>query len=196
MKNIFLAIITLFVAVDAIGLLPLYISLTNGLNTIEKKRIIFRSMVTAVCLAVLFVFAGKIVFDYLGISIGDFMVAGGLILFCIAIMDILQAQKESRIHSDDLGVVPLGTPLVAGPAVMTALLIIIQQYGLKATMVSIIFNIVLAGLIFRMEVLIIKLIGESGARALSKITSLLLGAFAISMVRRGIEYIIKCGFGK
>jgi len=78
-KNIFLACISIFVAVDAIGVLPIFVSLTDGIERDDKVRIIYQSMITALCLAVGFVLLGKVIFHFLGITIGDFMIAGGAI---------------------------------------------------------------------------------------------------------------------
>jgi multiple antibiotic resistance protein len=88
-RNILLSFISIFVAVDAIGVLPIFVSLTEGIERSERAKIIVQSMLTALCLAVGFIFLGKVVFRILGITIGDFMVAGGAILFCLAITDII-----------------------------------------------------------------------------------------------------------
>ena len=188
-KNLLLAFIPIFVAVDAVGVLPIFVSLTQGLKKEEKLRIIFQSMLTAICLAVGFIFLGKIVFKLLGISLGDFMVAGGAILFCIAIMDIINPGKKRRIPSNELGAVPLGTPLIVGPAVLTTSLIIIGEYGLYATLFSVLANVILAGIIFSLSGILIRILGEAGSKALSKITSLLLAAIAIMMIRKGVAQI-------
>ena len=97
LKDILLAFIPLFVAVDAIGVLPIFVSLTEGLGKAEKSKIIIQSMLTASLLAIGFIFVGQLVFKLLGITIGDFMVAGGALLFCIAIRDLVSSTKESRI---------------------------------------------------------------------------------------------------
>lgn len=190
MKNIFLAFIPIFVAVDAIGVLPLFVSLTSGLEREERKRIIYQSMITAICLAVGFIFLGKAVFKLLGITVGDFMIAGGLILFCIAIIDVINPAKKRRISSKDLGAVPLGTPLIVGPAVLTTSLIIIEEYGLYATLISVVVNVLLAGMLFSFAGILIRVLGEAGSKALSKVTSLLLGAIAVMMIRKGIAQFI------
>ena len=143
-------------------------------------------MVTALGLAFGFIFLGKAVFRVLGITMGDFMIAGGLILFCIAIIDILRHEKSRRIPSQELGAVPLGTPLIVGPAVLTTSLMIIPAYGIGATLISVFINVFLAGVIFSFSEILIKALGEAGAKALSKITSLLLAAIAIMMIRKGI----------
>ncbi|MDI6703269.1 MAG: MarC family protein [bacterium] len=188
-KNLLLAFIPIFVAVDAVGVLPIFVSLTQGLKKEERSRIIFQSMLTAICLAVGFIFLGKIVFKLLGITLGDFMVAGGAILFCIAIMDIINPGKRRRIPSNELGIVPLGTPLIVGPAVLTISLIIIGEYGLCATLFSVLANVILAGIVFSLSGVLTRFLGEAGSKALSKITSLLLAAIAIMMIRKGLAQI-------
>jgi len=190
LNQIFLALIPIFVAVDAIGIMPMFVALTDGLTVLEKRQVIIRSMVTAILLAVGFIFVGKAVFRFLGISIGDFMVAGGAVLFCIAITDILNPVKERRNPGDDLGAVPLGTPLIVGPAVLTTSLLIITEYGLIATLISVVANILLAGVIFHFSSQLMTVLGKAGTKALSKIFALLLSAIAVMLIRRGIEQFL------
>lgn len=192
--NILLAFIPVFVAVDVIGLLPVFLSLTEGLSKQERSKILFQSILTALCLALGFIFLGKAIFKLLGITIGDFMVAGGAILFCLAMFDLLNPDKQRRIPAKELGVVPLGTPLIVGPAVLTTSLIIIDEYGLVATLVSVIANLLLVGIVLSGAEGLIKILGENGSRALSKVTSLLLAAIAVMMIRKGILQILQMAY--
>jgi len=184
-KDVFMAFIPLFVAVDAIGILPIFVSLTHGISKKEKSSIIIQSVITALCIAVIFVFLGKSIFGFLNITIGDFMIAGGIVLFCIAIIDILNPEKRRRIPSKKLGAVPLGTPLIVGPAVLATSLIIIDEYGLIATLISILVNIILAGIVFSFSHILIKMLGEAGSNALSKVMALFLAAIAVMLIRKG-----------
>lgn len=186
LRNILLSFIPIFVAIDAVGVLPIFVSLTEGIEQKQRIKVIIQSMFTAVCLAVGFIFLGNWVFRVLGITMGDFMVAGGAILFCLAITDIINPLKKRRIPGQELGVVPLGTPLIVGPAVLTTSMVIISQYGLFATLISVIVNILLAGIIFGLSSVVMKVLGEAGSKALSKITSLLLAAIAVMLIRKGI----------
>ncbi len=186
LTDILMAFIPVFVAVDAIGTLPILTALTQGLERRQKDRVILQSMLTALCLAVGFVLVGKLVFKALGITMGDFMIAGGVILFCLAIIDIVNPIKRRRVPDSNLGVVPLGTPLLAGPALLTTSMLAISEYGVLATLISVVANILLAGLLFRFSLLLIKLLGEAGAKALSKVSSLLLAAIAIMLIRKGL----------
>jgi len=190
LRNTLLAFIPLFVAVDAVGLLPVFVSLTQGLDRAEKRRVITQSTLTGGLLSVAFIFLGRAIFRLLGIAMGDFMIAGGVILFGIAILDILSPAEEGRRPSADLGAVPLGTPLIAGPAVLTTSLAIIQEYGLLPTLLSVVINIALCGVLLGLSGVLLRFLGRPGSKALSKITSLLLGAIAVMLVRKGLMELL------
>jgi len=190
LKNILLAFVPIFVAVDALGVLPIFISLTEGIKKRDKKKIIIQSVITAGFIAFGFLFLGKAVFKMLGISVGDFMVAGGALLFVISINDILNPMKKRHATPQSLGAVPIGTPLIVGPAVLSTSLILLETYGVVPTLISLILNVILAGIIFSFSEGLIKILGEAGSRALSKIMSLLLGAIAVMMIRKGVIRII------
>lgn len=191
-QNTLLAFIPVFFAVDAIGVLPIFVALTQGVKRKEKARIIFQSMVTALCLAIGFIFLGKGIFRLLGITMGDFMIAGGAILFCIAILDILRPGGRKKTSIKELGAVPLGTPLIVGPAVLTTSLVMIGEYGVSSTLVAVFLNVLLAGSVFYLSEYFIKVLGEAGTKALSKITSLLIAAIAIMLVRKGVmSYLVR-----
>ena len=190
LKNILLAFIPLFVTVDAIGTLPIFIALTKDLRPLERKRIIIQSIFTAWCLAFGFVFLGKAVFRLLGITMADFMIAGGVILFCIAMVHLIRTDKPRPLPMEELGAVPLGTPLIVGPAVLTTSMMMVDQYGLGATLISVILNISLAGFLFWQSDSLMKILGKAWASALSRVMALLLAAIAVMMIRQGVFLII------
>jgi multiple antibiotic resistance protein len=190
LKNIMLSFIPLFVAVDAVGVLPIFASFTADLEQKERTKIIIQSMLTAAGLAIGFVLVGRIIFRFLGIAMGDFMIAGGAILFCIAIIDLINPTKERRIPGSELGAVPLGTPLIAGPAVLTTSMVSLSQHGFLPTIISILANIAIAGLLFRATSVLMSFLGETGVKVLSKIFSLLLAAIAVMLIRKGLEQLI------
>ncbi len=189
LKTFGLAFIPIFVAVDALGVLPFFISFTESLKKAQRVCIIRDSMITAAAIAVVFIFIGKSAFRFLGITVYDFMIAGGLLLFIIAINDLLRVEKIRQSRAQTLGVVPLGMPLIVGPAVLTTSLIMMDTYGLFPTLSSVILNILIAGLIFSLADRIIKLIGKGGTKAVSKVASLVLAAIAVMMMRKGIVHI-------
>ncbi len=190
LQSILLSFIPLFVAVDAIGVLPIFVSLTEGMEEKARTKVIIQSMCTATGLAIGFVLVGKLIFKFLGITIGDFMIAGGAILFCLAIIDMVSATKERRIPGPELGAVPLGTPLIAGPAVLTTSMLVVSQHGIVPTVISLVANILLAGLLMKLSSSLMSFLGEAGSKALSKITSLLLAAIAVMLMRKGLELFL------
>src|SRR3984885_13658730 len=113
-NEILLVFIPMFFTVDPIGILPIFASLTQGLSPQEKRLIILQSLITASLVAVGFIFLGKMVFHFLGITMGDFMVAGGVILFCLGMVDLIVQGETRRGVASELGAVPIGTPLVVG----------------------------------------------------------------------------------
>lgn len=189
LKNYFLAIVPMFVAIDAIGMLPIYMSLTRGLNNYQKTRLVQRSILTALGVALAFLFVGRWVFWVLGITISDFLVAGGAILFILSIRDMASFSKSSKITDEALGIVPLAVPLIVGPAVLTTSLILLNAYGIYVTFFSIVFNIMFCGVVLTFANRLSKLIGEAGSMTLSKIFSLLLGAIGVMLMRRGLQDI-------
>ena len=190
LKNFLLAFIPIFVAVDGLGTLPIYISLTHELTREIKRKIVFQSMLTALSLAIGFMAIGKITFRFLGITMGDFMIAGGVILFCIAIRDLLIQEKQPKFSDEEIGAVPIGTPLIVGPGVLTTSLMVIDQYGISATLFAVTTNIALVGIIFLNADYLIRILGISGSRALSKVMALFLAAIAVMMIRKGIMQVL------
>lgn len=185
--KILLVFLPLFVAVDAVGVLPLFMGLTEGLTKLQVRKIIIQSAVTAFAVSFIFLAVGKLVLDILGITVPDFMIAGGVLLFAIALTDMLRYNKHDLlVDPDSLGAVPLGIPLIVGPAFLTTTILLLNQFGLKLTAVSITLNIILAAVIFFMSGFINKFLGKAGSKTVSKLANLLLAAIAVMMVRKGI----------
>ncbi|RKY29214.1 MAG: MarC family protein [Candidatus Omnitrophota bacterium] len=184
-----LAFIPIFVAVDAIGNIPLFISLVEGVGKKQRKRIVAESVTTATAVAVLFMFIGRWVFKLIGITIYDFQIAGGLLLFIISLRLLLPGAYKSLMafgHTSDVGVFPLGTPLITGPAVLTTTLITLNSYGIAPTFVSLAINMFIVWFALTRAERIMKVFGLGGTRAFSKIMYILLAAIGVMMVRLGL----------
>ncbi len=181
------AFIPLFVAIDPIGLAAIYMALGAGVPETRKRRIAKQAVVTGGVVALAFLFLGQGIFAAVGITVGDFQIAGGLILFILAARDLLQPFTAPPADvPEDFGVVPLGMPLIAGPAAIATLLVLTQTVGLAVTLVALVVNLLLVALAFAQAERLVRLIGPTGMRAISKIVSLLLAAIAISLIRRGM----------
>ena len=189
-----LSFIPIFVAVDALGNIPLFASLVQGATKKQKHKIVIDSVTTATAMAVLFMFVGKWTLNMIGITIPDFQIAGGALLFVIALKLLLPGSSKSALldgHDKDIGVFPLGTPLITGPAVLTTCLVLRDAYGLFPTLISLMANVFIVWFIFAHAGAIIKILGKSGSRAFSKVGDILLAAFAVMMVRNGTIEIVK-----
>ncbi|MCK4417590.1 MAG: MarC family protein [Candidatus Latescibacteria bacterium] len=190
LKHLFLAFIPIFVAMDAVGVLPIFISFTEGSPPQQVRQMIWQSIGTASLVSVAFIFLGQGIFSVLGITVADFQVAGGLLLLVISITDIITSEKERRMPLPSAGAVPLGVPLIVGPAVLTTLLILIPIYGVAIALVALGLNLLLAALFFFNAHRLTHLIGPTGTKAISKVVSLFLAGIAVMMIRRGIVHII------
>ena len=179
------AFIPLFVAIDPIGVVPLFWGISQGVDTNRKRRIVNQATWTAAIVAIGFMFLGKLIFRALNITVADFQVAGGLILLGLAAHDLLGVGPGISKTTEDFGVVPLGLPIIVGPATLATLLIVMDSVGIIYALVGLLLNLGLINLCFRNSDAIARVIGMPGLRAFSKITSLLLAAIAVAMIRRG-----------
>ncbi|HMD60265.1 MAG TPA: MarC family protein [Opitutaceae bacterium] len=178
--------IPLFVTIDPVGLAAIFLALGRNVPVAKRRRIANQATWTGGIVALLFLFLGRVIFNSIGISEGDFQIAGGAVLFVIAVRELtLPASQEKSTLTDDFGVVPLGMPLIAGPATITTLLVISKTVGYKMTLLALAANLVLVALAFAQSERLERLIGQTGLRAVSKIISLLLAAIAVHIVRRG-----------
>ena len=191
MKEFLLCFVPLFVAVDAVGVLPLFLSLTDGIKKEKINKIILQSTVTAVVAALAFLALGKIILNMLGITVADFMIAGGSLLFVISLSDMMAMEKKKpSVDPESVGAVPIGVPLIVGPAVLTTMILLVDQHGLKTTVSAIILNILLTAVIFLFSGNIYKLLGKAGSKTVSKLASLILAAIAVMMARKGVMLFI------
>jgi multiple antibiotic resistance protein len=186
----FLSFIPLFVAIDVLGVVPLFVSLTDAMTQKEKGKLITEATFTAMAVSVVFLFGGKMIFNYLGITGDDFRVGGGIVLLVLAVNDLLFASDDRRRPQTSIGVVPLGIPLIIGPAALTTLLIIVDNHGYFAAVVSLFVNLFLVWLVFRNSSYLTRLMGEAGLKAFSKVASLFMAAIAIMMIRVGLSAMI------
>lgn len=189
MTAFWLSFLPIFIAVNAIGLIPIFLGWTIGLHSDQVHKIIKETVITATVVALVFLAVGSILFRILGITVSDFMIAGGSLLFVIALTDLLTVEgaKSQQLDPESLGAVPLGVPLIVGPAVLTTILILVPQQGYIAVIAATIVNILIAGLMMWFSQPIIRLLGKSGARAIAKVSDLILAAIAVMMIRRGLE---------
>lgn len=185
------AFIPLFVAMDVIGVLPIYISLIEGHDRKEQRTVLLEALLTVMILGLLFVTLGRNIFSFLGVTLQDFMIGGGLIMLILAISDLVSPEKTRQRPSGSIGVVPIGMPLIMGPASITTLMLHADMFGLPITIAVLIVNLIIALAVFSASGPIMRLLGKGGTQAVSKVANLLLAAIAVMIIRRGLIEIIQ-----
>lgn len=193
LTKFFEVFLPLLVAIDALGLLPLYVGMTSHLSPAQHRRVSLQAISTGLIVCVGFMFLGHITFRFLSISEADFRIAGGIILLVLAVLDLLIVGKPA-VHEEELvGIVPLGMPLIAGPAALTTVLILAGQepYGYRWTLLSILANFAVVAAVLLSAEKIVSLIGMNTLKAFSKLVMVLLAAIAVNFIRTGIIQVVR-----
>jgi multiple antibiotic resistance protein len=184
--------IPLFVAMDIFGVLPIFIALTEGISIQRRKRIVRQSTITALAVSLVFTAVGEFIFSILRITPEDFKIAGGLVLLVFAVLDLTRHEHKGKMRlPETVGVVPIGVPLIVGPAVLTTILVLVDHYGVLVTIVSLLLNLLLVSIALTSARRVVKFLGTNGITALSKIMALLLASIAVMMIRLGIQGLLK-----
>ncbi len=187
-NDIITSVIALFVVIDPIGNIPLFIAFTKKLEKAEHKTVSKTAIITAAALLLLFGIAGTQILGLFGITIFSFMIAGGTLLFIIAIE--LLTYGEWRFVSkvkEDIGVVPIAFPLLAGPGSITAVIISYQTSGFLITFFSIIIVMTITYVILRMVNPIYKILGNRGSMMVSRVFAVIIAAIAVEYIVEGIK---------
>jgi multiple antibiotic resistance protein len=186
--DIITSVIALFVVIDPIGNIPLFIAFTKKLEKAEHKTVSKTAILTAAALLLLFGMAGTQILQLFGITIFSFMIAGGTLLFIIAIE--LLTYGEWRFAGgvkEEVGVVPLAFPLLAGPGSITAVIISYQTSGFFITFSSIIIVMAITYVILRMVNPIYKVLGNRGSMIVSRVFAVIIAAIAVEYIVKGIK---------
>ncbi|MHB8359456.1 MAG: MarC family protein [Thermoplasmataceae archaeon] len=195
---------TVFAILNPIGAIPTLIALTEGYTLKERLRVVDRSVLVASGMILGFMLVGIYVFVILGIDISDFKVAGGILLFKVA-FDMLQgrtsntkltgAEQEESMEKESIGIVPIGTPLLAGPGSITTAIIFFNSkttIGVDKIMVviAIVTVMIMSYVILRFSLPLFTRLGKTGSLIISRIMGLLLASIAIEFITTGLITII------
>jgi multiple antibiotic resistance protein len=187
-------VVPIFVAMDPIGALPLVFTWTAKLDPAERDRQLRDALITAFTLGLVFIVGGRWLLGILGVGVPDFLVAGGLVLLALAITDlVVGGSHEGRgsTGSPDFGAVPIGTPVLVGPATLATVLVLVDDYGWAVTGLAFLVNLLVAWRLFRRAGELTRLFGRNGLRAASKVASLILAAIAVHLIREGLLAIFQ-----
>jgi multiple antibiotic resistance protein len=191
LDNLLKSFISLFVAIDALGALPLMITLTKGLGWQDRQVLIYKACLAAFVIGLIFLFGGNSIFKFLGILETDFRVAGGLLLIIFAIRDLMvSASHQGSPPPSRVGIVPIAMPLIMGPAALATLLISAEQFGYGVTVTTLVLNVAFALVVFSRADWVLKQLGEDISDAVASISSLLLAAIGVMLVRSGLQALL------
>jgi multiple antibiotic resistance protein len=183
--------IPLFVATNIFMLLPIFISLTREMAKLKKKVVIRDSILTAIIVSFLFIALGELIFRILGITTDDFKIAGGIVLLVFAVRDLVHSGEERMKPDLKVGVVPIGVPLIVGPAVLTNILLLADHFGVVPTLLALIINLFIVWITLINAERIINVVGKGGIMGIAKVMALLLASIAIMMIRIGVVNTIR-----
>lgn len=194
-ENLIRSTIALFVVIDPVGNVPLFIALTEKMEKNERKAVSKIAIVTAAGLLTVFAIGGSEILAIFGITIYSFMVAGGILLFIVSIELLTHGAWRfsggTGRKAGESGVVPLAFPLLAGPGAITAVMISFQSAGLIVTMLSISIVIVITYIVLRLVNPIYKLLGRRGSMIFTRIFAVLVAAIAVQYIVEGAKHLIK-----
>lgn len=194
------AFTTLFVMIDPIGLTPVFVAITQGMDARTRRRVGLRAVAIALVLMAAFGIAGMAILEAAGITLPAFRIAGGMLLFLIAVEMLFEKRtrrredRESEPHHDDPSVFPLATPLIAGPGALASMVLLTTgpEAGWAATLtvqVAMVAVMVIVLALFSVAGLIEKALGRTGILVVTRLLGMLLAALAVQFVLDGLRAV-------
>lgn len=177
--------VTLFVIMDPVGNIPIFMSLTKGMPKSEIKRNVDKSVLVAGVLLFVFLFLGLRIFDFFRINLDSFQIAGGIILLILAISYVLGLTHRFVRHGADLSI-PIGTPLLTGPGVIATTIILVRENGPYITVIAAFLTLLATWLILWNSSRLYKFLGEHWTNVVSRVMGIILAAIAVEFITGGI----------
>lgn len=183
------AFVTLFVIIDPFSSTPVFYAMTRKKTKEERFEAAKTAVLVAATALFAFMVAGPVLFEYMGITIPNFKIAGGIILFIIGLEYVLKLSlpREKEETKVNLEVIVIGVPLITGPGALTAAVVLVSTVGLYITMIAAGLVMAVTFVILLMAPRVMALLGETGSEVFSRIMGLLLASLAVNMILTGLE---------
>lgn len=190
-----------FTLTNPLGTMPVFLTMTNGMNDLERQTIVRRATIVSFITLMVFTFSGQFLFKFFGISSNGFRIAGGFIIFKIG-FDMLQArysnaklkQEEVKTYADDISITPLAIPMLCGPGAIANAIMLMEDattLTMKGTLIGIIALVYfITFLILRASTRLVKLLGETGNNVMMRLMGLILMVIAVECFVSGLRPIL------
>ena len=190
-----------FTLTNPLGTMPVFLTMTNGMDEKERKHIVKRATIISFIILIAFTFCGQFLFKFFGISTNGFRIAAGIIIMKIG-YDMLQARytntklrdEEIKTYADDISVTPLSIPMLCGPGAIANGIIMmddVNTWALKGTMVGVIALVyILTYIILRLSTRLVVLMGETGNNVMMRLMGLILMVIAVEFFASGVTPIL------
>lgn len=191
--------VTLFVIIDPVGLLPVFVALTQGMTDPQRRSIAVRATLTATGILTLFALFGESVLNFVGISMPAFRVAGGVLLFLTALDMLFERRTKRRQNqgeevdpnADDPSIFPIAIPLIAGPGSIATVILLVGQHpglnGFAAVMGVVVLVLVVMLAMFMASGLLERMLGPVGINVVTRLLGMLLAALSVQFVLDGLR---------
>jgi len=189
MENLLETFIAIFVIMDPIGAIPVFLSMTKGMPTKDIRKNVNSSIFVATILLMIFLFFGIRIFDFFGINLTSFQIAGGLVLLITGLMYVFNISIKYSKTGNDLSV-PLGIPLITGPGTITTVLILVAKNGMFVTFIGAVLALLVTWVILSYGHGIFKLLGNHWIEVTSRVMGILLAAIAVNLMTKGVLEIV------
>ncbi|MDI9611179.1 MAG: MarC family protein [Archaeoglobales archaeon] len=176
----------IFAVLNPVGVIPTFLSLTEGMDRSKRHRIVRQSILTIFFLAIILAIGGSLILEFFNVSVFSLQIGGGILLMVIA-MDMLGGLPRTKAveSGDEIAIVPIATPLLVGPGTMTTIIVLSKTVSFYSLIFSIFIVVFLAYVLLRYSELLIKILGINGVRAISRFMTIIIAAFAAQLLYGG-----------
>ena len=190
-----------FTLTNPLGTMPVFLTMTNGMNDHERKAIVRRATIVSFITLMVFTFSGQFLFKFFGISSNGFRIAGGFIIFKIG-FDMLQArysnaklkEEEVKTYADDISITPLAIPMLCGPGAIANAIMLMDDastFTLKGTLIGIIALVYfITFLILQASTRLVRILGETGNNVMMRLMGMILMVIAVECFVSGLKPIL------
>jgi multiple antibiotic resistance protein len=183
------AVVALFVVVDPIGNVPIFIGLTRNLSPVQRRRTFRSAIVVSAALLLVFAFAGHLLLALFGISVESFKIAGGLLLLIIAMKILVTGSWEEKdVTPEGAGAVPMAFPLLAGPGAITTTIVMLQITSVVEVILAVIVVIFLTSFVLISIEKIYLFLGETGSAVAARLMAIFIAAIAFQFMIEGLRF--------